>query len=60
MPLIDVIKGLACLAIAGHHFAIYGPMPDGARWVGMGLVPQARWHRWPCSTASLCGWLTSS
>lgn len=30
MPLIDVIKGLACLAIVGHHFALYGPMPDGA------------------------------
>jgi peptidoglycan/LPS O-acetylase OafA/YrhL len=30
MPLISVIKGLACLAIVGHHFALYGPMPDGA------------------------------
>ena len=30
MPLIDVIKGLACLTIVGHHFALYGPMPDGA------------------------------
>lgn len=30
MPLIDVIKGLACLAIVGHHFALYGPMPAGA------------------------------
>lgn len=30
MPLIDVTKGLACLAIVGHHFALYGPMPDGA------------------------------
>lgn len=30
MPLIDVIKGLACLTIVGHHFALYGPMSDGA------------------------------
>ncbi|RZI77192.1 MAG: acyltransferase [Variovorax sp.] len=30
MPLIDVIKGLACLSIVGHHFALYGPMPAGA------------------------------
>ena len=27
-PLIDVVKGLACLLIVAHHLAFYGPMSD--------------------------------
>jgi len=27
-PLMDVIKGLACVAIVWHHLAFYGPMSD--------------------------------
>ncbi|WP_100411166.1 acyltransferase [Acidovorax sp. 69] len=28
MPLIDMVKGMACAAIVGHHLAFYGPMSD--------------------------------
>jgi len=31
MPLLDVVKGLACALIVGHHLARYGPMPAGAQ-----------------------------
>lgn len=37
MPLIDLIKGLACAAIVGHHFALYGPLPEGASVLAPGL-----------------------
>jgi peptidoglycan/LPS O-acetylase OafA/YrhL len=30
IPLLDAIKGLACLLIVGHHFSRYGPLPEGA------------------------------
>lgn len=30
MPLLDAVKGLACLLIVGHHLARYGPLPQGA------------------------------
>lgn len=30
MPLIDAIKGLACIVIVWHHLSIYGPLPEGA------------------------------
>lgn len=30
-PLIDVVRGLACALIVGHHISIYGPMGQGAR-----------------------------
>ncbi|WP_256856749.1 acyltransferase [Variovorax sp. KK3] len=30
MPLLDVVKGLACLVIVGHHLARYGPLSAGA------------------------------
>ncbi|MBT2325786.1 acyltransferase [Variovorax paradoxus] len=30
MPLLDAVKGLACVVIVGHHFARYGPLPAGA------------------------------
>lgn len=35
-PLIDALKGLACIAIVWHHLAFYGPMSDVAR----PLMPQ--------------------
>lgn len=28
MPMIDVLKGLSCMLIVGHHLAFYGPMSD--------------------------------
>lgn len=31
MPLIDMVKGLACAAIVCHHLAFYGPMSDIAQ-----------------------------
>lgn len=30
LPLLDAIKGVACMLIVGHHLARYGPMPIGA------------------------------
>ena len=30
IPLLDIVKGLACLVIVGHHLARYGPMPEVA------------------------------
>lgn len=30
MPLLDAVKGLACLVIVGHHLTRYGPMPVNA------------------------------
>lgn len=30
MPLLDAVKGMACLFIVGHHFSRYGPLPAGA------------------------------
>ena len=27
MPMLDAVKGLACLVIVGHHLTRYGPMP---------------------------------
>ncbi|GAA4343853.1 acyltransferase [Variovorax defluvii] len=30
MPLLDAMKGLACMLIVGHHLARYGPLPEGA------------------------------
>jgi peptidoglycan/LPS O-acetylase OafA/YrhL len=30
MPLIDALKGIACLVIVGHHLTAYGPMSDAA------------------------------
>lgn len=30
MPLLDAVKGVACLVIVGHHLARYGPLPEGA------------------------------
>lgn len=37
-PLIDVLKGLACAAIVGHHLAFYGPMSDAALPLFPGLL----------------------
>ncbi|MEJ8851926.1 acyltransferase [Variovorax rhizosphaerae] len=42
MPLLDAIKGVACLLIVGHHVVRYGPLADGA-------APLAPW---------LFGWLS--
>lgn len=30
MPLLDAVKGVACLLIVGHHLSRYGPLPEGA------------------------------
>jgi peptidoglycan/LPS O-acetylase OafA/YrhL len=30
LPLLDAVKGLACLLIVGHHFSRYGPLPESA------------------------------
>ena len=30
MPLLDAVKGVACVLIVGHHLARYGPMADSA------------------------------
>lgn len=38
MPLLDAIKGIACLFIVGHHLCRYGPMPEGAASLAPGLV----------------------
>ena len=37
-PLIDMAKGLACMAIVGHHLAFYGPMSDIAQPLAPGLM----------------------
>ena len=37
MPMLDVVKGLACVVIVGHHLSLYGPMPVGAQ----ALIPGA-------------------
>ena len=31
MPMIDVLKGVSCMLIVGHHLAFYGPMSDIAQ-----------------------------
>ena len=36
MPLSDVLKGLSCVLIVGHHLAFYGPRSDAA----LPLAPQ--------------------
>ncbi len=38
MPLIDALKGLACLMIVWHHLAFYGPMSDIAHPLAPGLI----------------------
>jgi peptidoglycan/LPS O-acetylase OafA/YrhL len=30
MPLLDAVKGVACVLIVGHHLSRYGPLPAGA------------------------------
>lgn len=30
MPLLDAVKGIACVVIVGHHLSRYGPLPEGA------------------------------
>ncbi|MDM0041710.1 acyltransferase family protein [Variovorax sp. J22G21] len=30
MPLLDAVKGIACLLIVGHHLVRYGPLAEGA------------------------------
>ena len=30
MPLLDAVKGVACLLIVGHHLVRYGPLAEGA------------------------------
>ena len=39
MPLIDVLKGVSCLLIVGHHLAFYGPMSDIALPLAPALIP---------------------
>jgi hypothetical protein len=37
-PVIDMAKGLACIAIVWHHLAFYGPMSDIAQPLAPGLI----------------------
>ena len=37
-PLIDTLKGLACIAIVWHHLAFYGPMSDVALPLAPNLI----------------------
>lgn len=37
-PLIDMVKGMACLMIVWHHLAFYGPMSDIAQPLAPGLM----------------------
>ncbi len=37
-PLIDMVKGLACIAIVWHHLAFYGPMSDIAQPLAPSLI----------------------
>jgi peptidoglycan/LPS O-acetylase OafA/YrhL len=37
MPLLDAVKGVACLLIVGHHLSRYGPLPEGAWSLAPGL-----------------------
>ena len=37
MPLLDAVKGVACLLIVGHHLVRYGPLADGAAPLAPGL-----------------------
>ena len=38
MPLVDAMKGLACVLIVSHHLAFYGPMSDVALPLAPGLI----------------------
>ena len=38
MPLIDALKGVACLMIVWHHLAFYGPMSDAAHPLAPALI----------------------
>lgn len=38
MPLIDMVKGMACIAIVWHHLAFYGPMSDIAQPLAPALM----------------------
>ncbi len=38
MPLLDAVKGVACLFIVGHHLSRYGPMPEVAYPLAPGLI----------------------
>lgn len=37
-PLIDIVKGLACITIVWHHLAFYGPMSDIAQPLAPALM----------------------
>jgi peptidoglycan/LPS O-acetylase OafA/YrhL len=37
LPLLDAVKGIACVLIVGHHFSRYGPLPEGASALAPGL-----------------------
>ncbi|RZL64791.1 MAG: acyltransferase [Variovorax sp.] len=47
MPMLDVVKGIACAVIVGHHLSLYGPMQLGAQ----ALVPG--WMAWLSSEGRL-------
>ena len=38
MPLIDMVKGVACITIVWHHLAFYGPMSDIAQPLAPALM----------------------
>lgn len=38
IPVLDVLKGLACMLVVGHHLVFYGPMSDVAFPLAPGLM----------------------
>ena len=38
MPLLDSVKGIACLFIVGHHLCRYGPMPEAGATLAPCLI----------------------
>ena len=38
MPLLDSVKGIACLFIVGHHLCRYGPMPEASATLAPRLI----------------------
>ncbi len=38
MPLLDAVKGIACIVIVGHHLTRYGPMSERAFALAPGLI----------------------
>ena len=41
-PLIDMVKGMACMTIIWHHLAFYGPMSDIAQPLAPALMARMK------------------